>query len=198
MALSQPGPGRSPPSLRDRSLPPPPSPSPPASPPPAPPPSERERGIPRPCTSPGARTGPGAAGRQSPSGGEAGARLRRAGGASWRCRPRAPQTLTPTQTDAQSGGRAGADRVPRPSALRGARQPRPGAPPSRPPEPQAPPRKPLGGREVRRRPEQRGPGAPGPRCERRRRRLPPGAAPGAPRSRAAGRMRAARSRRART
>lgn len=101
---------------------------PPASPPPAPPPSERERGIPRPRTSPGARTGPGAAGRQSPRGGEAGARLRRAGGASWRCWPREPQTLTATQSDARTAGRA---RTQRPGRLRSEARarPGPGAPP---------------------------------------------------------------------
>ena len=96
-------------------------------------------------------------------------------------------------TERRADRRAGADTVPQPSALRGARPPRSRGVPGRSRRLGASRHRRAGGR---REPELGSPEAPGPRCERRRR-LPPGAAPGAPRSGAAGRMRAARSRRAR-
>lgn len=143
----------------------PPSQAHPTSPPPSPPPWEREPGIPRPCTIPGARTGPGAAGRQSPCGGEAGARLRRAGGACWRCFPREPQTLAQTQTDAQTGGQArGQAPTEFPGRLRSEARASPG--PGSPPFPAGSRRRQLrsrrrrkGGRAGGRR--RGGPGAPG-------------------------------------
>lgn len=109
------------------------SPLPPPATPPGPSPSASSlragAGDPTPLHQPGGSDGPGS--RWSPitvrwRGGRS---ARRAGGASWRCFPREPQTLAQTdgRTDWRASGRAGTDSVPRPSALRGARPPR-GAP----------------------------------------------------------------------
>lgn len=95
----------------------------------------------------------------------------------------------PRQTHRLAGKRAGRHGQSPPAVCTRRRAPAParGSPPSpkgsrgRPPRSRRPPQ---GGRAGGRR--WGGPGAPGPRCERRRRRLPPGAAPGAPRSGAVG------------